>query len=237
MRFDRQIKTPTTAEILRAISLVFVVLGGTPAFAQDVANQEAIRIEIENLRETGQLSIGGIDIATGNALAEFYERREFSPTWTSVDKVGQLLELVRTSRDDGLNPDDYHVAAIERAYSALEGGTIPTPGQVAALELMLSDSLLRLGLHQGFGRVDPTTLDSRWNFNSRPIGPDPLRTLQNVIDSPSLAEFANRLYARGPLYLRLRDALKEHRQISADGGWPVIPAGPTLKEGMMSLAC
>lgn len=220
------------ATILRAALVLFAIMSAAAALADDIANSEALRVEIENLRETGRLSIGGVDIATGNTLAEFYERRNFSPTWTNPDQVGELLELVLASRDDGLKPDDYHAEQIGYAYREISRGVTPTPRQVAALELLLSDSLLRLGFHELYGRVDPSSLDPRWNFNSRPIGPDPLQTLQNAIDSPSLTEFANKLFARGPLYLQLRAALKEYRQIKADGGWPIIPDGPTLKAGM-----
>ena len=220
------------ATILRAALVLFAIMSAAAALADDIANSEALRVEIENLRETGRLSIGGVDIATGNTLAEFYERRNFSPTWTNPDQVGELLELVLASRDDGLKPDDYHAEQIGYAYREISRGVTPTPRQVAALELLLSDSLLRLGFHELYGRVDPSSLDPRWNFNSRPIGPDPLQTLQNAIDSPSLTEFADKLFARGPLYLQLRTALKEYRQIKADGGWPNIPDGPTLKAGM-----
>ena len=220
------------ATILRAALVLFAIMSAAAALADDIANSEALRIEIENLRETGRLSIGGVDIATGNALANFYERRNFSPTWTNPDQVGELLELVLASRDDGLEPDDYHAEQIEYVYRAMSRGDTPTPRQLAALELLFTDSLLRLGFHELYGRVDPSSLDPRWNFNSRPIGPDPLQTLQNAIDSPSLTEFADELFARGPLYLQLRTALKEYRQIKADGGWPNVPDGPTLKAGM-----
>ena len=96
------------ATILRAALVLFAIMSAAAALADDIANSEALRVEIENLRETGRLSIGGVDIATGNTLAEFYERRNFSPTWTNPDQVGELLELVLASRDDGLEPDDYH---------------------------------------------------------------------------------------------------------------------------------
>ncbi|MGI9220669.1 MAG: L,D-transpeptidase family protein [Woeseiaceae bacterium] len=218
--------------ILRAALLSFIIMSASATFADDVANSEAIRGEIEYLRDAGRLSIGGVNIATGNALAEFYERRDFSPTWTNTDQVGELLELVRASRDDGLLPEDYHAEQIERVYGELTRGNTPTPRQLAAVELMLTDSLLRLGYHQLFGRVDPRSLDSRWNFDPRPIGPNPLQTLQDAIDSPSLSEFVGRLFVRGPLYLQLRAALKEYRQIEANGGWPVIAEGATLKPGM-----
>jgi len=118
---------------LRAVLIICVFLLATLARADDVANGEALRIEIENLRETGRLSIGGVDIATGNTLAAFYERRSFSPTWTNPNQVGELLELVLASRDDGLEPDDYHAEQIEYAYRAMNRGVTPTPRQVAAL--------------------------------------------------------------------------------------------------------
>jgi len=218
--------------IIQVALLVFAIISPAVSRADDIATSEAIRVEIEYLRETGQLSIGGIDIAAGNALAEFYERRNFTPTWTSPDQVGELLEMVRDSHADGLDPADYHAGKIETAYAAIRRGDTLTPRQLAAIELLFSDSLLRLVYHQLYGRVDPASLDPRWNFDRRPLGADPLQDMQDAIDSPSLADVAEKVYARGPLYQQLRDALYQYRQIEAKGGWPAIPAGPTLKVGM-----
>jgi len=217
--------------IIQVVLLVFATFSSTLSLADEAANSEAIRVEIEHLRETGSLSIGEIDIAAGNALAEFYERRNFTPAWSDRDQVGELLQMVLTSRDDGLNPDDYHAQALERAYRALEEGTEPTPRQLAAIELLFSDSLLRLAYHQLYGRVDPLSLDPLWNFKARHLGADPLQIMQKAIDSPSLGKFAETVYARGPLYKRLRESLRNHRRIQSNGGWPSIPAGATLKEG------
>jgi len=218
--------------IIQSALLVVTVFLPAVSVGDDAANSEAIRVEIEYLRESGRLSIGGIDIASGNALAEFYERRDFMPAWTNPKQVGELLELVQASRDDGLIPADYHAAKIEIAFNVIREGKTLTPRQLAAVEMLFSDSLMRLAYHQLFGRVDPKSLDPRWNFNIRPVGPDPLRKLQELIDSPSLVKFAENLFARGPWYLRFRAALKEHRRILADGGWPVTPDGVTLKDGM-----
>ena len=52
----------------RAVFAVCAFLLAIPALANDAANSEAIRVEIEHLRETGRLSLGSIDIASGNAL-------------------------------------------------------------------------------------------------------------------------------------------------------------------------
>ena len=40
--------------------------------AQQTDVRESIRVEIEQLRDSGVLSIGGVDIAAGNLLAEVY---------------------------------------------------------------------------------------------------------------------------------------------------------------------
>ena len=216
----------------QAVVIFCLCLLAIPALADDAADSEALRIEIEQLRETGMLSIGGVDIATGNVLAEFYERRDFRPTWIDKDQVKELLALARATRDDGLNPRDYHAVEIEKAIRALDRGQIPTPLQRAAVELLFTDSLLRLAYHQLFGRLDPSSLDPRWNFESRPVSADPLSRLQEAVDSPSLTEYVNELFVRAPLYQRLRDALRAHRQIETDGGWGVISQGKTLKTGM-----
>lgn len=218
--------------MLQGIFLFLFIISPAESRTDETANSEAIRVEIEHLRETGQLSIGGIDIAAGNVLAEFYEGRDFAPAWTNPDQVAELLGTVLASKDDGLNPEDYHAQALERAYRALEEGTEPTAQQRAAIELLFSDSLLRLAYHQLYGKIDPKSLDPRWNFAVRPLGPDPLQRLQDAIDSSSLGDFMENLYGRFPLYKSLRESLRNHRQMQSSGGWPTVPAGPTLKVGM-----
>ncbi len=81
-----------------------------PALANEAENREALRIEIEQLRDSGRLSIGGIDVASGDLLADIYERRGFLPTWHGIDKLASLIEVIKATAHDGLNPDDYHLA-------------------------------------------------------------------------------------------------------------------------------
>ena len=84
-----------------------------PVFADDIEDREALRIEIEQLRESGRLSIGGIDIASGNLLAEFYERRGFLAAWSGIAKMDSLITAIKATAEDGLTPADYHLEKIE----------------------------------------------------------------------------------------------------------------------------
>jgi murein L,D-transpeptidase YcbB/YkuD len=208
-----------------------VVLYGPIAMAQQSAVNEAIRVEIEQLRETGVLSIGGVDIAGGNMLAEVYERRNFEPNWTSRSKIGELITAIKNTYLDGLDPADYHLEEAEYVYGELGRGNLQSPHEQAALDVLLTDSLFRLGYHQVFGKVNPNDLDPYWNFR-RELGDEPPAiTMQKAMDAPSLLEFLNALTPRGPFYNRLRDALAEYRELASTGGWPSIADGETLRPG------
>ena len=109
--------------IIQSALLVVTVFLPAVSVGDDAANSEAIRVEIEYLRETSRLSIGGVDIATGNMLAEFYERRDFTSCLDEIQSRWEsCLKLVLASHDDGLDPEDYHAEKIEIAFNAIREG-------------------------------------------------------------------------------------------------------------------
>jgi len=201
------------------------------ATAQQAAVSEAIRVEIEQLRETGILSIGGVDIAAGNLLAEVYERRNFAPNWTERDDIGELITAIKNMHSEGLDPADYHLREAEYVYRELGAGNLQSPHEQAALDVMLTDSLFRLGYHLRFGKVNPQNLDTHWNFKRELDGRDPAIRMQEAMDAPSLLKFLEELAPRGPIYRRLRATLADYRKLAEAGGWPTVPEGPTLKPG------
>lgn len=203
-----------------------------PVVADEGDVREALRTEIEQLRESGRLSIGGIDVASGNLLAEFYERRGFSPAWHGKSKVGALLDVIRATSADGLNPADYHLAKIEHAFGVLEGGRQLASDERATLDIALTDSLIRLGYHQRFGKVNPYDLDPTWNFTRELGGRDPATTIQAAIDAESMPDFLAGVFPRAALYKQLQSHLQRYRRIADAGGWPPVPEGATLKPGV-----
>ncbi len=203
-----------------------------PVMADDGEDSEAVRIEIEQLRESGRLSLAGIDVASGSLLAEFYERRGFSPAWSGAGKIQSLIEAIKATASDGLDPADYHLEKIERVNDQLENGRQLSPNERAALDIGLTDSLIRLGYHQRFGKVDPNDLDPVWNFARELRGRDPAKTIQEAIDAESLSGYLTTIFPRVELYQRLQAYLEEYREMAAAGGWPQFPKGPTLKPGV-----
>ena len=217
--------------ILKWQTAILLVFLGFAAWAQDEDYREAIRVEIEQLRYTGRLSVGEVDVASGELLAEVYERRGFEPAWSGADRMESLIELVRATRADGLEPEDYHLSDLERVHEMLVKGHEFSDVERAALDIALTDSLIRLGYHQRFGKVDPYDLDPEWNFSRELGGRDPAAAIQEGIDAPSLTEFRDEVFPRVELYRRLQIALAEYRAIAGAGGWPQVPPGPTLRSG------
>ena len=58
-----------------------------------------------------------------------------------------------------------------------------------------------------------------------------LRFHYGAIESDRMAVTLRQLSPSQSGYTRLRQALRWYRQIAASGGWPQIPAGPTLQRG------
>ncbi len=201
------------------------------ATAQQADVRESIRVEIEQFRESGILSIGGVDIAAGSLLAEVYERRNFAPNWTSRDEISELITVIKNTSLDGLDPADYNLLEVEYVYRELGAGNLQSAHEQAALDVMLTDSLFRLGYHQRYGKVNPEDLDPHWNFN-RELGDDPPAVImQRAMDSPSLLVFLKEFTRRGPIYGQLQQALAEYRKLAEAGGWASVAAGGTLKPG------
>src|SRR5690349_11433993 len=139
------------------------------------------------------------------AVAAFYEQNRFAPAWTRPDDLDQLLAALRGMAADGLDPQDYALDELQRRRHVLDDPQA-TAQQRAQFDLLATDACFTALLHLYRGKVDPATLDTHWNFDPRQL--DQARGLQAV-----------------------REALAQLRGVAAQGGWPVIADGPTLKPG------
>jgi len=220
---------------MRALSnyglVILLVLAGFAAFAAEPGVQEAMRAEVEQLRETGRLSTGGIEVASGKLLARIYENRNFEPAWPDVESMDELISLVESTEDDGLNPADYHFEALNRARARVAAGERIGAAEQAAIDIGMTDSLVRIGYHRRFGKVNPNDLDPEWNFQRELRRRDAAIVFQEAMDADSLAGYLERTFPRDELYRRMQGYLVQYRDLAASGGWPRIPDGPTIRPG------
>jgi len=197
------------------------------AFGQDAT--DLIRAHVEELRTSGRLEVLGQPVASRGVLPHLYENREFKPAWDSLGQVDALLAMVDESYLEGLEPNDYHATALHAFRATVADLEALPPVDRAAFDVLLTDSIIRLGYHLRFGKVDASELDPNWNSARTLADEDAAVTVQKAIDAPSLREFAAKVIPRVFLYDRFKTALAQYRAIEASGGWPSVPSGPTLQ--------
>ena len=202
------------------------------AVAQGDPETEIIRKNVEQIRAAGELTIDGTTIASVTVLPELYERNNFQLLWRNPDNVADLFETIKNVVEIGLDPMDYHWVELQRLRFEMDAEDSPEPALLVAYDLLLTDSLIRLGYHFNFGKVDPESLDPNWNLALEINDRDPAVFIDETLKAGDLARKFSEFDARHEFYDKLKSALKKYRTINESGGWEPVPDGPTLKKGM-----
>ncbi len=221
------------ARIIQSIGCLIILTGliAPVAEAQNDLAIEIIRDKIEQIRFFEEVKVGDASIASTKVLPEIYEQQEFRLIWTDSAAILQLLDAVRNIKDDGLNPEDYHLKELLLYHNAIQAIGTEDPWLSADFDILLTDSFIRLAYHLFFGKVDPTTLNSGWNLSRQLKSRNPARVILEIIREGSIKPTIDSLKPKYPAYLRLKAALAKYRNIQSEGGWTAIPEGNVLREG------
>ena len=160
-------------------------------------------------------------------LKKFYKPRDYRPVWMDGDdplpRATLWRETLRRAELDGLDPELYHLSAIEKRWHTYN------PDSKATLELLLTDAFINYSVHARAGRLDPDQVDPNWHIKPPVVDSIPLLWL--TLAEEDFASAVNTLPPAHKGYQRLRAALARYRQIERSGGWPPLPAGPKLQYG------
>ena len=224
--------------VLLASSLTLAAIGQpSPATAtqappavdpQTAALQERV-VELQHDRRRG---VRDARIVLADIVADFYQRQGYRRYWDDPGRLDQLLVEIERLRDDGLDPADYHLQTLQSFRDEWRSTGSLTTEELAGLELLATDGTV-LALYPLFaGKVDPEGLSSQWNYADRPIDPEtPDALLERALSRGSLQTTFERARPAHAAYRRTKQSLAEYRAIAAAGGWPQLPAGPTLEPG------
>jgi murein L,D-transpeptidase YcbB/YkuD len=169
-------------------------------------------------------------IAARSALPDLYEEAGYRCFWTP-ETLATLVALVRESAEDGLRPEDYHAAELEKLAPALSKDN-RDPVSRARAELVATDAFYLLLYHSYLGKVDPKSLEAAWNFQPRAIADKSgAAFVLDALTTGKLREAVAKVRPTHWWYGKARAALAEYRAIAAKGGWKPIPSGPALKPG------
>lgn len=169
-------------------------------------------------------------------VRRFYRNRKYLPAWTHIDgptrDAGALLEALTNARAEGLNPAQYDVERLQQAIEKSGAPGLPTEArtaQAAALDIELTRNFLKHAAHLYSGQVNPVQLPADWHI--KPRRRDMVEVLEHAISRHQVESSLESLTPGFPQYEELRKALADYRRIEAEGGWPRIPSGATLRRG------
>ncbi|MDR3418550.1 MAG: L,D-transpeptidase family protein [Nevskia sp.] len=212
--------------------LVLFALTACAASAQNdgAEHRSPLQLQAEALPAGGTLLLPDSGLTLNDAVKTFYQRRDYAPAWADRDRARALQTALQELSLDGLDPEDYRAGEIRRSLDT--EGALDTEAQRTAFELLATHSYLLALTHLAGGKVDPRRFDPDHNFDARRIDPQQSLdlALAGVEDGHPETAF-ERARPQHPLYAGLRKAMASLRDVAAQGGWPKIPEGPTLRPG------
>jgi len=222
-----------TLKTKQSKSLIFILflLVSSYLFSQTVDVQTAIQQRIEAGMEQGGLTVGDIYLFNGDSLTKYYTEREFKPIWSDEKNRQDFIKIITGSYDEGLIPSDYHKERIVALAKLIKAGDAK-PEDYADLDLLMSDAVALYANHMNFGKVMQSKLRKTWDLPENPMPDDPNAEFEKALLAKNLPSFFKTFGPHYFMYEGLKSGLKKYRQIEAEGGWPTIPQGETLKKGM-----
>jgi murein L,D-transpeptidase YcbB/YkuD len=177
-------------------------------------------------------------ICGSDVLPDFYRARDFRPAWTDnglvlADAVA-FLDALRLVAEDGLDPENYHLAALDALLAEINAakakqGTRVRPEALADLEMLLTDAFLLCGSHLVHGQVNPETIQSEWFVKGR--YEDLAAVLEKGLAANDIPSALDSLRPGHTVYKGLKKALRDYSALVDAGGWPEFPPGPKLIKG------
>ena len=198
--------------------------------AQNKTVEQVLEDKILMEQGEGAVVVNGIELFSQVELPQFYSNRDFEPAWNNAKNKNDLIESLESSFDEGLSPNDYHLEMIKRLQEKSQKGKL-SHEEKADLDLLMTDAIILYATHLLEGKLEQSDLRKTWDVerNEGPSNPDSLLTasLHNKRIKVVLEEFKPTHY----MYKLMKLHLKKLRTEAAEGGWPEVSEGETLKRG------
>lgn len=158
-----------------------------------------------------------------------------SVAWNSRENLDQMFFVLHNVYREGLNPEDYHLSAIEKLADKIILSDEAEVADIARLELLLTDSFLLLSAHLAAGKTDAGTIDPLWKASRRVLTIDWGKFIDSTLQNNHIIGNLQKLTPAHREYSNLKKALAEYLQIEESGGWGRFSTVlPKLEKGMQN---
>ena len=198
-----------------------------PALRQRL--QPILRARFPASGEPPALPAAGGSFRAAPDLSCFYDRRSYAPAWIGERGVrpeaDDLIAALAEAPADGLDPERYRLADLSQRLAQVKGA----PGDLAEIDLRLTDAFLRLAADLRNGAVNPQLIYPDCELDIPEVDLSVL--LEDALAAGRLRPAIAGLAPAHDGYRALKAALAQARSLAARGGWPAVPDGPPLRPG------
>jgi len=216
------------------IAAITTIFNGCGQWAYKGQLPEKLAIINEIIQEEPPVVDGAV-ICNPDIITQLYEKSEklLSVAWNSRENLDQMLFVLHNVYREGLNPEDYHLSAIEKLVNKIILSDEAEVVDIARLELLLTDSFLLLSAHLAAGKTDAGTIDPQWKASRRALTIDWRKFIDSTLQNRHIIENLQKLTPEHREYSNLKKALAEYLQIEERGGWGRFSTIlPKLEKGM-----
>jgi L,D-transpeptidase YcbB len=200
-----------------------------PALSQTL--QVILRARLPASGKPPELPAAGGSFRAAPDLPCFYDRRQYAPAWIGDKGVrpdaDELIAALADAPADGLDPERYRLADLRQRLA--QAKSAPVSGDLAEIDLRLTDAFLRFAADLYNGAVNPDLIysDCRYNLPETDLA----AALESAVTGGHVRQSLAELPPPHAGYKALKAALAQYRALAARGGWPAVPEGPSLKPG------
>ncbi len=93
-----------------------------------------------------------------------YQQNNNLPFWDTKYKVTEGIDLIKSSRWHGLNPNSYFITQIDSLFNCGWGSEIPDTAALAFLDIFLTKGIYKFCKHLVNGKLLPYHYHKSWNY-------------------------------------------------------------------------
>lgn len=142
---------------------------------------------------------------------EFYRNNLFKTVWTEKEDREALISQIKSSEDEGLNPEEYNFTSLETQEKAK---TKLTHNEVVNFDILLTESFQKLSRHLYNGKLNPKQLYTNWEVGDKKI--KPIDVLQEAIRNHDIKRALDTLKPTHTAYQLLKKSLQKINEMPAD---------------------
>ena len=158
-----------------------------------------------------------------DSILAFYNSRNNKPAWTSIKNRTQLYNAIKNSYQEGLQPKEYQIKALEKIQNHPFG-----KANNIAIDLLLTDIYLSYAYHLANGKIDYKTLHHDWKLPKNKFKYNAI--LNEGINNTTLSKSLEKFKPKHPIYQQLKNTLPKYKAlINTDSLRTIITHGNKIR--------